>query len=386
MQRHSSRHLAGLVALAVMAVLAMFAVRWAGVGQRPLRPAPQLADAPASPSTVAYERVELASGLDTPWSVVFTSATRLFVTERPGRLRVVENGVLRKEPLHTFAEVSERGEEGLMSLALHPAYATNRLVYASLAYAKGADLVVKVVRFRDDGTSVSDMTTVLDGIPAAQYHAGCALAFGPDGMLYVTTGDATDGKLAQDLSSLAGKILRMTPEGGVPEGNPFPGSLVWSYGHRNPQGIAWTADGTLYASEHGPSLFDGPAGGDEVNRIVRGGNYGWPTVSHERRAPGTEVPLALFTPAEAPGSLLAYSGAAFPQFAGKLLFGALRGEGIVRVTTDGSAEKLAGIDVGRVRALAQAPDGSIVFSTSNRDGRGTPAAGDDRLWQLLPIR
>jgi len=339
--------------------------------------------------SVGFRVEEVARGLVVPWSIVFTSSERMLVSERPGRIRIIEGGNLLREPLHTFPQVSSIAEEGLMSLALHPDYASNRFVYAVYAYASGDEMYDRVVRFRDDGTSISGLTTVLDRIPAARYHAGARLAFGPDGMLYISTGDATDRNLAQDLDSLAGKILRVNDDGSPAAGNPFPNSAIWSYGHRNPQGLAWDAAGTLYSTEHGPSTFDGPPGGDEVNRIKKGANYGWPLVSHDETREGTIAPLIQFTPAEAPGSALVYSGKLFPQFEGDLFFGALIGEGLMRISFGpGDAvagyEKLAEVDLGRIREVTEAPDGSIYFSTSNRDGRGDPAEGDDRIFRLVP--
>ncbi len=332
----------------------------------------------------------LATGLDTPWSIVFADEKRLLVTERPGRIRIVENGKLLEQPLHTFSEVSETGEEGLMSLVLHPNYPENRFVYVSLAYEQGGNLSVKVLRFRDEGNRLVDLTTILDPIPAARYHAGNRLAFGPDGKLYISTGDATEKNLAQDIQSLAGKILRLNDDGSIPNDNPFPGKAVWSYGHRNPQGIAWHPDnGTLYSTEHGPSVFDGPAGGDEVNLIEKGKNYGWPWVSHEQKRAGTEAPLMTFTPAEAPASLLIYSGRQRPEWRGNLFFGALKGEGMMRLEVSAtdpkkivSSEKLAEVSFGRIREVMEGPDGFIYFTTSNRDGRGKPTSEDDRVFRL----
>lgn len=331
----------------------------------------------------------VATGLDTPWSLAFTSSDRILIAERPGRIRVIEAGQLVARPLHVFAEVSETGEEGLMSLALHPYYSENRWLYVSLAYQEGKDLWVKVMRFTDEGNALGNPATIIDRIPAARFHAGSAIAFGPDGKLYVTTGDATEKNLAQDLGSLAGKVLRLNDDGSIPSDNPF-GTAVWSSGHRNPQGIAWHPDaGALYLSEHGPSVFDGPAGGDEVNLIERGKNYGWPLVSHEKRREGTEAPLITFTPAEAPGSLLIYSGRQHTAWRGNLFFGALRGEGLVRLEVDPqdpkrvlSLEKLSEVQFGRIRAVAESPDGAIYFTTSNRDGRGQPAGEDDRVFRL----
>lgn len=351
----------------------------------------QIGSAPENVESVPYVIEEVAKGLAVPWSIVFTSASRILVTERPGRIRVIENGRLLQKPLHTFPEVSTGGEEGLMSLALHPQYAQNKLVYASYAFMTERGMWVEVVRFKDDGDSVSGIERVLTGIPAAKYHAGSRLAFGPDGKLYITTGDATDREIAQDLDNLGGKILRLNDDGTIPSDNPFSNSPIWSYGHRNPQGLAWDSKGNLYETEHGPSTFDGPPGGDEVNRIEKGGNYGWPLVSHEERREGTIHPLLVLTPAEAPASAMLYSGKLFPQFKDNLFFGALVGEGLVRVRLDesdpdsvASYEKLAEVDLGRIRDVAESPEGYIYFSTSNQDGRGNPAASDDRIFRMIP--
>ena len=208
----------------------------------------------------------------------------------------------------------------------------------------------------------------------------------------MTTGDATEGKLAQRLDSLAGKILRLNSDGSRPSDNPFPDSLVWSLGHRNPQGIAWhPKTGVMYETEHGPSLVDGPAGGDEVNVIVAGANYGWPLVSHEKTRDGTVAPITLFTPAEAPASAVIYGGSLLPQFFGNLFFGALKGEGLVRIVIDDDdpekvmrIEKLDNVRFGRIRDVAQGPDGAIYFSTSNRGGRGEPTGADDRIFRIVP--
>jgi glucose/arabinose dehydrogenase len=334
-----------------------------------------------------YDIDAVASGLEVPWSLVFTSPERLLVTERPGRLRVINNGQLEPEPLHVFPEVSTTGEEGLMGLALDPNYRQNHYLYVSLAYPVTSGLAVKVVRFTDDETSLSDEKVIIDNLPAAQYHAGCRLKFGPDGKLYITTGDATERQIAQDLNSLGGKILRLNADGSIPDDNPFPGSPIWSYGHRNPQGLAWSADGQLYSSEHGPTVFDGPRGGDEFNQIIKGANYGWPLVSHEQTLADTQAPLLVFTPSEAPASLLAYTATALPQFTGNFFFGALVGEGIVRIIVSGAefkAEKLPEVHYGRIREVIEGPDGAIYFSTSNRDGRGKPTAEDDQILRIRP--
>lgn len=371
----------------LLLLLSVSAIYWFSVFSRtPRAPIPEAAQ------SQAYRVEAFVQGLDVPWSMMWTSPERVLVAERSGAIRVVEQGELLPEPLHRFAEVSTGGEEGLMSLALHPEYARNTWVYASYAFETERGMWVEVVRFKDKGDSIGEPERVITGIPAARYHAGSRIRFGPDGKLYITTGDATDRQRAQDPASLAGKILRLNDDGTIPSDNPDPTSPVWSSGHRNPQGIDWhpqTAE--LYETEHGPSVFDGPAGGDEVNRIVRGGNYGWPLVSHEKTYEGTIAPLQIFTPAEAPGSGMFYTGDVFPQFKHNFFFGALRGEGLMRLVIDAENpdrivgfEKLFGGTYGRIRDVAEGPDGFLYFATSNRDGRGQVREGDDTIYRLIP--
>jgi glucose/arabinose dehydrogenase len=374
-------------AVLVLFVTTAFGAYW--LGYSPINQTPD-ATIPVMDGEVAYRVEEVVRGLEVPWGIAFTSPTRILVTERPGRVRVIENGALKPEPLHTFTEVSSGGEEGLMSIIVHPEYASNRFVYTAYAYQGEGGMRVDVVRFKDEGDSISGITPIVSDIPAARFHAGCELAFGPDGKLYITTGDATERELAQDLDSLAGKILRVNDDGSIPEGNPFPQSLIWSYGHRNPQGIAWDSNGDMYETEHGPSGFDGPGGGDEVNKIVMGGNYGWPLVSHEESKEGTVAPLLVFTPAEAPGSAMMYSGKLFPQFKDNLFFGALRGENLMRVSIGAEPgaigfERLFHEEYGRIREVTEDPDGAIYFTSSNRDGRGSPSEGDDRIFRIVPL-
>jgi glucose/arabinose dehydrogenase len=248
------------------------------------------------------------------------------------------------------------------------------------------------VRLSDQGNSLSDPQTILDDIPTANFHAGGRLAFGPDQRLYVTTGDANVKKNAQDVKSLSGKILRLNTDGTTPEDNPFPDSLVYSYGHRNSQGLAWDAKThELYATEHGPSGFDGPPGGDEFNHILPGENYGWPKVSHDEKLDGAQEPLLTFTPAVAPSDLLFYTGTTFPQFTDTFLFAALKGEGVYQITVNthdpekiAEHKKVEGIDAGRIRSITEAPDGSLYLLTSNVDGRGKPVADDDRILHIVP--
>jgi glucose/arabinose dehydrogenase len=341
-------------------------------------------------------RVEtVVGGLEVPWSIVFTPDGRMIFTERPGRVRVFENGKLRSEPLAAIPDVEPTGESGLMGLTLHPQFATNHLLYLSYAYSAG-EKFVRVVRFRETGNALVERKLIIENLPAAQYHAGCRLRFGPDSKLYITTGDATERNLAQKLDSLAGKTLRLNDDGTVPPDNPFVGQQgarpeIWSYGHRNSQGLDWQPGTNLmFQTEHGPSGFDGPGGGDEVNIVERGKNYGWPTIHHTQAREGLESPLLEYTPAVAPASGTFYRGAAFPQFRGNFFFGCLRGEALMRVVLEGrrvvSQERLLDKQYGRIRDVTEGPDGALYFSTSNRDGRGSPAQDDDRIMRLVPVK
>lgn len=340
-------------------------------------------------------RVEtVVSGLEVPWSIVFAPDGRMFIAERPGRVRVVEQGKLRVEPVATIADCAAAGESGLMGLALHPRFAENHLLYLAYAY-RGDGQRVRVVQFREANNTLTDRKVIIENIPAGSIHAGCRLRFGPDGKLYITTGDGAQRELSQRLDSLAGKILRLNDDGTVPPDNPFVSQAnarpeIWSYGHRNPQGIDWQP-GTkmLFETEHGPSGFDAAGGGDEMNRVERGKNYGWPVIHHTDRRAGMESPLLEYTPAVAPASGMFYRGAMFPEFKGNFFFGCLRGRAMIRVVLDGgrvvSQERLLQA-YGRIRDVAEGPDGAIYFSTSNRDGRGSPARDDDRILRLVPVQ
>ena len=349
--------------------------------------------APGWETPVSF-RVETVVGqLEVPWSIVWTPDGRMLFTERPGRVRVFENGTLVPKPIFIVPDVAPSGEGGLMSLALHPQFATNHFVYLSYVYHSDGQYL-RIVRYREDGTSFSDPKVIIENIPAAQYHAGCKLRFGSDGKLYITTGDATKRELAQQLNSLAGKMLRLNDDGSVPTDNPFVNQKdarpeIWSYGHRNAQGFDFQPGTNLiFETEHGPSGFDGPGGGDEVNIVEKAKNYGWPVIHHTETRAGMESPLLEYTPACAPGSGSFYRGDAFPDFRGNFFFGCLKGERIVRLVLDGrrvaSQENLLSGKYGRIREVVEGPDGYLYFSTSNKDGRGAPASDDDRIIRLVP--
>jgi len=340
---------------------------------------------------VSYKIEVFAKDLFVPWSIIFTSKDRMLITERNGYLKEIKNGIVNTTPLATFPEVSTVSEEGLMGLASDPDYQENKYLYVCLAYTKNNKTIDRVQRLIDQGDKITKDKVLIDDIPAAKFHAGCRIKFGPDQKLYITTGDATNKQQAQDKSSLAGKILRINNDGTFPADNPFANSPIYSFGHRNPQGIAWQpTTNTLFETEHGPSGNDGPGGGDEINIIQKGQNYGWPIVSHDRSQEGMISPKLVFTPAVAPASAMFYKSDKIPEFTNNFFFGLLKGEGIIRVILDKnkpdqvvSYQKIENINFGRIREVTEGPDGAIYFSTSNRDGRGKIQQNDDKIYRLI---
>ena len=326
----------------------------------------------------------VATGLESPWSIAFVGQTPLVSERNSGRILEVSAGGDVRE-VGRIDGVSASGEAGLHGLAVDD----NRL-YAFFA----AGTENRIVRFDLLGEagdlSLGEEATILDGLPTANFHNGGRLAFGPDGMLYATLGDTGDRSSAQDEEALSGKILRMTPEGEIPDDNPFGDSLVYSMGHRNPQGIGWDDDGKMYASEFGQDTWD------ELNIIEAGGNYGWAEVegiaggngdgTSSGGSDGTDNgsgdfidPVQQWTPDEASPSGLAVTD-------DSILIAGLRGERLHQVPLadlKSSSELWTG-EHGRLRDVVEAPDGSLLVLTNNTDGRGDPGAADDRLLRFTP--
>jgi glucose/arabinose dehydrogenase len=330
-------------------------------------------------------------GLDTPWSIAFAPDGRWFITERPGRIRVVENGQLLPDPWMTFdVWERERSEAGLLGIALDPQFAQNHFVYLAYTYQASGRLQNRLVRLREDpGTKRGVEDRVLfDGVLGGENHDGGRVKFGPDGKLYWTMGESFVANLAQDQASPSGKILRLNPDGSVPSDNPIPSSPVYSMGHRNPQGLAWQpGTGRLYATEHGPSGQQGCCH-DEVNYIEPGKNYGWPAIRGDQTRDGLERPVLH----SGSSTTWAPGGAAFVSqgpWAGSLLFVGLRGQALYRVEIDQQDPRRAQLaetrlsgQYGRLRDVVEGPDGALYLLTSNRDGRGAPSAEDDRVLKL----
>lgn len=332
----------------------------------------------------------LIRGLDTPWAVDFAPDGRIFITERPGRIRIFGGGRLLPEPWMTL-EVAAVSEAGLMGLALDPQFAQNRFVYVAYTYrAPNGRLQNRLVRLREEQKSGkgSPDKVLIDNVAGANNHDGGRVKFGPDGKIYWTTGDAQTTRFAQNLRSLNGKILRLNADGSIPADNPFANSYVYSYGHRNPQGLAWQSKTQrLYSTEHGPSGFQGCCR-DELNYIEPGKNYGWPEIRGDETREGMVSPIINAGTSET----WAPAGATFVSrgpWAGSLLFTGLRGQTLYRVVLDPNDprkvdkfERLLYRQFGRLRDIVEGPDGNLYLLTSNRDGRGSPKDDDDRVIRL----
>lgn len=320
----------------------------------------------------------IASGLEVPWEIVFIDKDSMLVTERPGRLlKITTGGEIAS--IQEISGVVHIGEGGLLGMTLHPQFRSNKYLYLYLTTRVGESLINRVERYKFDGTSLSDRTVILDNIPGARYHDGGRIEFGPDSFLYVTTGDAEDEKKAQDIRLLNGKILRLKDDGTIPEGNPF-GNAVYSYGHRNPQGLAWDDQGRFWSTEHGPSGIN--TGYDELNLIGKGLNYGWPKIKGDQWQPDLEVPIIQSGSSDtwAPSDAVYYGGSVF--------FTGLRGESLYEVNVknlrDVSIKAHFREEFGRLRALKIGPDGYFYVTTSNQDGRGDPTLDDDKIIRVNP--
>lgn len=330
----------------------------------------------------------IAENLRVPWQIAFLPDRTMLFTEREGRLRIYRNGKLVDKPAFEVT-VPLDNKSGLLGLSIHPDFAENRFIYLANNYLLDNKMRLRVTRYEFVNDTLANAFPILENLPANRNHTGCRLKFGPDKKLYITTGDADEPALAQDLKAYNGKILRLNDDGSIPIDNPFFKSdsaikAIWTYGHRNPQGLAFQP-GTnyLFNSEHGPT------GGDEINFTRKGMNYGWPIIHHQDTKEGMISPIAEYTPSIGPAEAMFYSAKEFPQLTGHLLVACLRGESILDITMD--KEKIISQNVmfkkqyGRIRSLVTGPDGFIYFSTSQNDPpEGTAKPHYDMILRMRP--
>jgi len=348
------------------------------------------------PTAFAQEYPELgvkietvAENLTIPWSIDWTPDGMTLFTERNGNLRAIQDGQLLQEPLLSLGVGGVEG--GMLGVAVDPNYSDNHYVYVYYTYNELLSTTNKLVRYQLEDRVLNEDKVLIEGIPGGPFHDGGRIQFGPDGKLYITTGEAGNPDLSQDLNSLGGKILRINSDGTIPEDNPLENSPIYSLGHRNPQGLDWDDSGNLVATEHGPSGWRGIAH-DEVNVILSGANYGWPDVIGDETKEGLLNPI-LHTGDDtwAPSGAEFYYGDKIPQWYGKYFVATLRGSHLHMIDFDLQNnsvifhEKLFQDEFGRLRDVKTGPDGFLYMLTSNQDGRGSPRINDDRILRIVPM-
>lgn len=318
----------------------------------------------------------VATNLQKPWSMSFGD-NKIFFTEKIGKIRVIDNGTLVNESVADL-QVADVTDAGLLGITLDPDFENNHFIYVYYTYQEGNNLWNKVLRITEFNDKMTDSKVILDKIPGAEFDDGGVIKFGPDKKLYIGTGDATDQNSAQDLKSLAGKILRLNDDGSIPQDNPFPNSPVYSYGHRNPQGLAWDDKGNLYETEEGPTR------NDEINLIKPGQNYGWPS----QECSGSQqyqAALVCYNPSIGPAGITYYSTGKL-DIKNSLVLSTLLGHSLYQlpVQNDTILEQKIILDgVGRIRDVSEGPDGYLYILTSNTDGMGFPDQNDDKLLRIV---
>ncbi len=331
---------------------------------------------------------EVVTGLEVPWGIAFLPEGDMLVTERSGQVRLVREGKLQPSAVATIPAIAG-GEGGLLGIAAHPDFTSNRLFYLYYTTRKNGSPVNRVERWQlsQDGLSASPDRVILDDIPVAIFHDGGRLRFGPDKMLYIGTGDARNPDSSQNVDSLAGKILRLTPDGQIPKDNPFPGNPAFILGIRNTQGFDWADDLTLWITDHGPSGELGRRGHDEVSMATAGDNLGWPTIYGCQSRQGMIRPSLTWEEAVPPGGAAIYTGNAIPEWRGSLIVGTLGSEHLHRVAFD-SAGQLQRHEVylqenwGRLREVVMGSDGELYVTTSNCDNRGSCPPEKDKILRI----
>jgi len=328
--------------------------------------------------TVPVRAEVVTTGLEAPWSFAFLPGGDVLVSERPGRVRLLKQGKLAQKPVLTI-KIADTSEGGLLGIALHPKDPSLLYLYATVP---GPQNEVQRWKLAPDRASATFDKVILKGIAAAHVHDGGRLRFGPDGMLYAGTGDARKPERSQDPKSLNGKILRFTPEGDAPAGNPIKGSPVYLLGIRNSEGFDWLDDGRMAVADHGPSGEMGRYGHDEVNLARAGDNLGWPAIYGCQMREGMLSPMISWERAVPPGGLAIYRGAAIPEWKGSILVASLGAEHLHRVSLDGQHDVYFRQKFGRLREIAMTPGGELWVATSNCDGRGECGPEKDRILRI----
>lgn len=314
------------------------------------------------------ELLVIANNLETPWSIEKLDNT-FYLSERPGYVVKIENGVVERQHVEFEKELALVSEAGLLGFVLDPDFAESNLAYAYYTYGDSSGQFNRIVTIRLKDNVWKEESLLLDKIPSGTYHHGGRLEIGPDGKLYATAGDASQPSIAQDPKSLGGKIFRINLDGSVPSDNPFTDSYVYSYGHRNPQGITWVSDGTLYASEHGNSAHD------EINKIEAGQNYGWPLIE------GLEKQAGMVTPLFTSGDNATWAPSGMDTYDGKLYVASLRGTAVLEFDLVKGDQREIITGLGRVRDIF-IEDDFLYFISNNTDGRGNPQENDDKLYRI----
>lgn len=338
------------------------------------------------------DTMTVASNLDTPWEILWGPDDHIWITERLGRISRLNPQSGEITEVAFIAEVHEQGEGGLLGMALHPDFSNTSHVFLVYTYLENSSIKERLVRYTFESNTLADPLTLLEGIPGASNHNGSRLAIDSLQFLYMTTGDAANTSTSQNLNSLNGKVLRLNLDGSIPEDNPIPGSPVWSWGHRNPQGLVFAPSGLLYSSEHGPSSDD------EVNIIEKGRNYGWPhvkgwcdEVTENQFCADSSVyePIAAWTPTLAVSGADFYTHSAIPEWDNSILITSLKASRLVVLNLSADGRTVENESpyfqnwFGRLRDLCISPSGEVYLAVSNRDGRGTVRAGDDRIVKIV---
>ena len=320
-------------------------------------------------SMAVAELSEVAVELHIPWSIAKTGGT-FYLSERQGAIVKLQDGKVERQKVELKKDLATAAEAGLLGFVLAPDFPESHEAFAYYTYIDSTGQFNRIVTLRFENAVWKEERLLLDKIPSGPYHHGGRLKIGPDDKLYATAGDASSKpEIAQDVGSLGGKILRMNLDGTVPADNPFPPSYVYSYGHRNPQGLAWSADGTLYESEHGPSA------NDEINKIVAGNNYGWPVIRGTEQQAGMESPL--FTS----GANETWAPSGMDEFEDKLYVAALRGTAVLEFDLQTGKMRKVVTGIGRIRDI-YIEDNTLYFISNNTDGRGNPLEKDDKLYKI----